>query len=86
VYKNGHPLTSPPSSFDIVVVANCVCVQLRAEACQFIGTSLKKDSKEKKKKKKSIVLLRKEIMNKFVNCNNANPTYPQEIFLLKQIS
>jgi len=44
VYKNGHPLTSPPSSFDIVVVANCVCVQLRAKACQFIGTSLKKDS------------------------------------------
>jgi hypothetical protein len=25
VYKNGHPLTSPPSSLDIVVVANCVC-------------------------------------------------------------
>jgi len=36
----GHPLPSPPSSLDIVVVANCVCVQLGTEACQVVRTSL----------------------------------------------
>jgi hypothetical protein len=44
VDKNGHLLTSPPSSLDIVVVANCVCAQLGIEACQVVCTSLQKDS------------------------------------------